>query len=128
MLIQIVQPGDDFLQHLGRGDQEHGVAHIAGEGSIFFYTLLRACHFNHLALRRKIWQMAMFHVFNRREHPLGNHIINLARIAIFEVAPTHGLPDGRRWKDFVHLLASHAFEFFRFQFFFIERTDEHQIG
>ena len=35
VLIEFVQAGDDFLQHLGRGDEEHGVAYIVGKGGIF---------------------------------------------------------------------------------------------
>ena len=74
MLVQIIQPGDDLLQHLGRGDQKHGVAHIAGKGGIH---PARRCsrspaHFQTSSpCSVNIRQMAVLHIFNSGEHPLG---------------------------------------------------------
>ena len=129
VLIQVVQACNDFLQHLGCGNQEHGITHVPGESSIFFRIILGVIYdFDHLALFREIGQMAMLHVFNSREHPLGNDIINLTRIVILELAPAHRLSDRGLGEDFIHLLAAHVLKFFCFQFFFIKRTNEHQVG
>ena len=41
VLVEVVQPGNDLLQHLGRGNQEHGVAHVAV--SYTHLALMRLC-------------------------------------------------------------------------------------
>ena len=129
VFIQVVQACNDFLQHLGSGNQKHGITHVPGESSIFFRIILGVIYnFDHLALLREIRQMAMLHIFNSREHPLGNDIINVTRIVILELAPAHRLSDRGLGENFVHLLAAHILKFFCLQFFFIKRADEHQVG
>ena len=128
MLIQVVQSGDDFLQHLRRGNQEHRVAHVPGERAFFSVRRADVRDFRQLALFRKIRQASVLHVFDGGEDPLGNHVVNVARVVVLELAPAHGLSDRGLREDFLHLLAAHLFKRFGFQLFFVERADEHQIG
>lgn len=70
----------------------------------------------------------MFHVFDSREDPLGNHIENFAGIVVLEFTPAHGLSNGGLGENLLHLLAGHMLKFFRFQLFFVQRADKHKIG
>ena len=71
MLIEIIQPSDNLLQHLGRRNQEHGVAHIAGKGSVavvgavvFILDRLK------LTLVIEVRQAAIAQILDGRECPL----------------------------------------------------------
>ena len=135
VLVEVVQPGDDLLQHLGRGNQEHGVAHVAGKGGILLGIILDGLSIpggrvrpDRLALFVDFRQAAMAHIFDGREHPLGNRLVNVPGIVMLEFAPAHALPQGRGRENLVHFLAGHVFKFFGFQLFLVQGADKHQIG
>ena len=129
MLIQVIQPGDNLLQYLRSGNQEHGVVHVAGKGRLVLHIAAGIIgNVHELALLVEVRQAAVLHVFDGRENPLGNHIENLTGIVVFEFAPTHGLPHRRLRKNLAHVLAGHVLEFLRFQLLFVQRADEHEIG
>ena len=129
MLIQVIQPCDDFLQHLRRRNQEHRIAHVPGKGRLILHiTAGIVGDFHQFPLLGEVRQAAMFHVFDGREDPLGNYIENIAGIVVLEFTPAHGLSNGRLGENLLHLLASHMLKFFRFQLFFVQRADKHKIG
>ena len=129
MLIQVIQPCDDFLQHLRRRNQEHRIAHVPGKGRLILHiTAGIVGDFHQFPLLGEVRQAAMFHVFDGREDPLGNYIENIAGIVVLEFTPAHGLSNGRLGKNLLHLLTGHMLKFFRFQLFFVQRADEHEIG
>ena len=120
VFVQIIQTGNNFLQHLGGGNQEHGISHIPGKCRVVLLIVSGPTgNFHQFSLFGKVRQAAMSHVFNGREYPLGNDIVNIAGIIVFEFAPAHRLSGSRLRKNFIHLFAGHVFKFFRFQFFFI---------
>ena len=55
----------------------------------------------------------MAEVFDGREDPLGDDVVNLPGIPVFKAAPAHHLAGRGLGEDFVHLLAGHVFKFFR---------------
>lgn len=129
MLIQVVQPGNDFLQHLGCRDQEHGIAHVPGKGGVPLICFPRLFgNLKQIALLIKIRQLSVFQILDGRKDPLGNDRKNVSGVAVLELAPPHGLPSGRLGEDLVHFLPGHVLKFLRFQLFFVQRADEHQIG
>ena len=128
MLIQILQAGNDFLEHLGCGNQEHGVAHIPGErcvGPGSFFWFIR--DFDQFSLRCKIWKASIFHVFDCWKDPLRHDRVNLPGIVIFELTPAHGLPGRGLWENFIHFFIGHILEGFRFQLLLVQGPDKHQI-
>ena len=129
MFIKIIQSRDDFLKHLGRGYQKHGIAHITGKGRIALF--IASCPFRSICdftLLRKVRQASMLHILDSGKYPLRNDVINITGITVFKFAPTHGLPRRRLWKDLIHLFAGHIFKFFALQLLFIQRPDEHKIS
>ena len=155
VLIQIIQPGDDLLQHLRRRDQEQGIAHVSGKGGSFavvfslflqFFLGLGLALFSGLASLGcavrgtagngdqlagffvKVWQLAVPHLLQARKDPLGNNLVNLTGVAIFEFTPPHGLTNSRLWENFRHFLAGHILKGFSLLLFFIQGADEHQIS
>ena len=128
VLIEVVQPGDDFLQHLGRGDEEHGVAHIAGKGGVALAAVLLVLDFHQFAQRGEVRQTAVLHILDGGEDPLGNHVVNRPGVVVLELAPAHGLAHRGLGENLVQLLAGCIFKFLGFQFLFVQRTDKHQIG
>lgn len=128
VLIEIVQPGDDLLEHLGRGDQEHGVGHIAGEGGVGLIAGDGRRGLQHLALLRDVGQAAMPHVLDGGKDPAGDHIVNGPGIAMLEAAPAHCLPRGGSGEDLGDAAPGGVLESLRLQLLFVQRADEHQIG
>ena len=111
MLIQVVQPGDDLLQYLGCGDQEYGVAHIAGKSSVALTAVCFGFDFHELTLLVEVRQAAVLHVLDSREDPLGNHIVNRPRVAVLEFAPAHGLTHSGLGENLFQLLATQILKF-----------------
>ena len=127
--VDVLQAGDDFLQHLRRWNEKYGVAHVAGKGGFFFEVAGKGVfRENHFAVGVKIGQLAAAHVFDGREDALIHDVVDITRIEVFEFAPTHGLAHSGWREDFFEGLAGHSLKFFSFQFFFIQRADEHQIS
>jgi len=127
--VKIFQPGDDLLQHLRGGDQEHGIVHVPRKGGV---ALIRAggvvLDLHQFAVRIKVRQTAILHLFDGREHPLLHGQENFAGVLILKAAPPHRLPCRAGREDVLHLLARHALELFGGKFLFIQRPDEHEIG
>ena len=131
MFIKVIQPGNDFLQYLGRGNQKHGVAHVPGKGCFVSGFLCFGIIGNRNQLSGvgiKVRQAAVFHFFYGRKYPAGNHLVNIPGVVVFETAPAHGLPRRCFGKNPGQCFPGKGFQFFRFQLFFIQRTDKHQIG
>ena len=55
-------------------------------------------------------------------------MINCPRIAVFEFAPAHGLPKGRRREYLAHGLAAQILQALDLQLLLIQRTNKHEIG
>ena len=129
VLVEVVKPGDDLLKHLRRGDHEYGVAHIAGKGGVAAVGPVRLVgDLDQLAALVKVGQAAVFHVLGGGKDPLPDHVVDLARVAVFEPAPAHRLADGRGRKDFGQARHAGVFQFLSLQFLLVERADEHDIG
>ena len=127
--VKILQPGDDLLQHLRRGNEEHGIVHVPRKGGV---SLVRAggvvLDLHQLAVCVKIRQTAILHLFDGREHPLLHGQENLAGVLILEAAPPHGLSCLAGREDVLHLFTRHVFKIFGGKLFLIQRPDEHEIG
>ena len=119
--VKILQPGDDLLQHLRRGDQEHGIVHIPRKGGV---ALVRAggvvLDLHQLAVCVKVRQTAILHLFDGREHPLLHGQENFAGIFILEAAPPHGLPCFAGREDVLHLFARHVLKIFGGKLFLVQ--------
>lgn len=121
MFVKIIQTGDDFLEKLGRGDEEHRITHVPGKGGGVFVSFAGfVLNLDQFALFIKIGQAAIFHALNGWKYTLGHYIENPAGIIIFELAPPHRLACFRLRENLGHLFASHVFKFFVFQFLLIE--------
>ena len=119
--VKILQPGDDLLQHLRRGDQEHGIVHIPRKGGV---ALIRAggvvCDLHQLAVCVKVRQTAILHLFDGREHPLLHGQENFAGIFILEAAPPHRLSCFAGREDVLHLFARHVLKIFGGKLFLVQ--------
>ena len=119
--VKILQPGDDLLQHLRRGDQEHGIVHIPRKGGV---ALIRAggvvCDLHQLAVCVKVRQTAILHLFDGREHPLLHGQENFAGIFILEAAPPHRLSCFAGREDMLHLFARHVLKIFGGKLFLVQ--------
>ena len=121
MGVKILQPGDDLLQHLWRGNQEHGIVHIPRKGGV---ALIRAggvvLDFHQLTVCVKVRQTAILHLFDGREHPLLHGQENFAGIFILEAAPPHRLPCRAGREDVLHLFARHVLKIFGGKLFLVQ--------
>ena len=121
MGVKIFQPGDDLLQHLRRGDQEHGIVHVPRKGGV---ALIRAggvvLDFHQLAVCVKVRQTAILHLFDGREHPLLHGQENLAGVLVLEAAPPHRLSCFAGREDVLHLFARHVLKIFGGKFFLVQ--------
>ena len=119
--VEILQPGDDLLQHLRRGDQEHGIVHIPRKGGV---ALIRAggvvLDFHQLTVCVKVRQTAILHLFDGREHPLLHGQENFAGIFILEAAPPHRLSCRAGREDVLHLFARHVLKIFGGKLFLVQ--------
>ena len=119
--VKILQPGDDLLQHLRRGNQEHGIVHIPRKGGV---ALVRAdgvvLDLHPFAVRIKVRQTAILHLFDGREHPLLHGQENFAGIFILEAAPPHRLPCRAGREDVLHLFARHVLKIFGGKLFLVQ--------
>lgn len=88
MFIDIVESGDDLLQHLRRRNQEHRAAHVPRECAFVFAG----------------------EVLDKRKDLLPDNVKNLAAVAVLEFAPAHGLPVFRIREDMRKRLAGEVFE------------------
>ena len=117
------------MQHLRRGDQEHGIIHVPCKGGVAF---VRAggvvLNLHQLAVFVKVRQAAVLHLFDGREYPLLHGQENLTGVLILELAPPHGLACRTGREDVLHLLARHALKLFGGKLLFVQRPDEHEIG
>ena len=129
MLVKIFQSGDDLLQHLRRGDQEHGVVHVSGEGSFCCtFIILIIGNLDQIVLLIKIRQTAILQILYCRKHPLCHDVIDIPGIHVFELTPTHGLPRFALRENFQQLLSGHMLKAFGFQFLFVQTPNEHQVS
>ncbi len=121
MGVKILQPGDDLLQHLRGGNEEHGIVHVPRKGGV---ALIRASgvvlDLHQFAVRIKVRQTAILHLFDGREHPLLHGQKNLTRVLILELAPPHGLACFAGREDVLHLFARHVLEIFGGKFFLVQ--------
>ena len=119
--VKILQPGDDLLQHLRRGNEEHGVVHVPRKGCV---ALVRAggvvLDFHQLAVCIKIRQTTILHLFDGREHPLLHGQENLAGVLILEAAPPHRLSRFAGREDMLHLFARHVLKIFGGKLFLVQ--------
>ena len=119
--VEILQPGDDLLQHLRRGNQEHGIVHIPCKGGV---ALVRAggvvCDLHQLTVCVKVRQTAILHLFDSREHPLLHGQENFAGVLILEAAPPHGLSCFAGREDVLHLFARHVLKIFGGKLFLVQ--------
>ena len=119
--VKILQPGDDLLQHLRRGNEEHGIVHVPRKGGV---ALVRAggvvLDLHQLAVCVKVRQTAILHLFDGREHPLLHGQENLAGIFILEAAPPHGLSCFAGREDVLHLFARHVLKIFGGKLFLVQ--------
>ena len=119
--VKILQPGDDLLQHLWRGNEEHSIVHIPRKGGV---ALVRAggvvCDLHQFAVCVKIRQTAILHLFDSREHPLLHGQENFAGIFILEAAPPHGLSCRAGREDVLHLFARHVLKIFGGKLFLVQ--------
>ena len=128
MLIQIIQPGNDLLQHLRRRNEKHRITHIPSKCRIILPIPAETTgNLDQLSLLCKIRQTAISHPLNSRKNPLGDHSKNITRIIIFELAPTHGLTRRRLRKNPIHPRTNCLLKLLVFQLLLIQRTDKHQI-
>ena len=143
--VKIFQPGDDLLQHLRRGDQEHGIVHVPRKGGVLFLFILclqniflffrqglaqlfclllclfqLAEYLHQFAVRIKVRQTAILHLFDGREHPLLHGQENFAGIFILETAPPHGLSYFAGREDVLHLFARHVLKIFGGKLFLVQ--------
>jgi len=119
--IKILQPGDDLLQHLRRGDEEHRIVHIPCKGGV---SLVRAggvvCNLHQFAVRVKVRQTAILHLFDGREHPLLHGQKNLTGVLVLKAAPPHRLPCHAGREDVLHLFARHVLKIFGGKLFLVQ--------
>ena len=143
--VKILQPGDDLLQHLRRGDQEHGIVHVPRKGGVLFLFILcpqniflffrqglaqlfclLLCLFQlaeylyQFAFFVEIRQTTIFHLFDGREHPLLHGQENFAGVLILEAAPPHRLPCFAGREDVLHLFARHVLKIFGGKLFLVQ--------
>ena len=129
VFIQIIQPGDNLLQHLRSGDQEHGVAHIPGKSGVALVCAVGCVgSLLQLALVIEIGQTAVFHQLHCGENPLTHDGEDFSGVLVLESAPAHRLTNFRIRKNLGQMLAGHVFKFFCLKFFLVQRADEHEIG
>ena len=119
--VEILQPGDDLLQHLRRGDQEHGIVHVPRKGGVaLIWAGGVVLDFHQLAVCIKVRQTAILHLFDGREHPLLHGQENFAGIFILEAAPPHRLPCRAGREDVLHLFARHVLKIFGGKLFLVQ--------
>ena len=128
MLIEIVKPRDDFLQHLRIRDNEHGTIHVSSESCLHLFAVLTVWNFYQLTLIVKIRELAVLHFLHRRKSVFRDNAENITSVLILELAPTHSLSDLRLRKDQIGSIASHIGKFFIFKFLFIKGAYKHQIS
>lgn len=117
MLIQVVQPCDDFFNTCGVGIRNIARSCTGQRPSHSAHHCWNRRRFPPVPLLGEVRQAALFHVFDSREDPLGNYIKNIAGIVVLEFTPAPGLSNGRLGKNLLHLLAGHMLKFFRLQLF-----------
>lgn len=128
VLIEIVKTSDNFLQNLRRGDEEHRIAHISGKGGVAAVggEWVVVGH-KHLSPVVKVGELAAAHILDGRKDPLRDDVINLARVAVLELAPAHGLTGRRLRENPRHFRAGNVLEALRLKLLLVERADEHKI-
>ena len=127
VFIQCFQPGDHLFQHLRRGHEKYGVLHEMSKGRLSRVVVTVGQGNERACFLVEVRQSPALHALDGRKDAPGNDVEHVLSVFVLELAPAHGLAEGRLRKDFFALHAE-SFVFFVFQFFDVQRADEHKIG
>ena len=127
VFIQFFQPGDDHFQHLRRGHEKHGVLHEVSKGRLCRVVIDIGQRKERAFFLVEVRQPAALHALDGRKNALRNDVEHILSVFVLELAPAHGLAERRLREDFFDLHAE-RFIVLVFQFFDIQRADEHEVG